>query len=76
MNRFSNAESQIAGFIDMGAAHYDSVFYVLIRTPKGDLNSLLEWLFEDWPWWWPTEYEINMPELPFHRIEEADSSGK
>ncbi|EGW01337.1 Friend virus susceptibility protein 1 [Cricetulus griseus] len=58
-------------FIDMGPLSRDSRFNMEARTVRKGVKSLLEWLTEAFIKRWPTEKELEMPDLPWLSVDEG-----
>ncbi|XP_031204443.1 Friend virus susceptibility protein 1-like [Mastomys coucha] len=58
-------------FIDMGPLSRDSRFNMEARTVQKGVKSLFEWLAEVFVKRWPTEKELEMPDIPWLSIDEG-----
>lgn len=58
-------------FINMGPLSRDSRFNMEARTVKKDVKSLFEWLTAAFIKRWPTEKELEMPDLPWLSVDEG-----
>ncbi|XP_052048775.1 Friend virus susceptibility protein 1-like [Apodemus sylvaticus] len=66
-----NIKLDQAKFIDMGPLSGDSRFNMEARTVQKGVKSLFEWLAEVFIKRWPTEKELEMPDIPWLSVEEG-----
>jgi hypothetical protein len=66
-----NIKVEQAEFIDMGPLSGDSRFNMEARTVKKGVRSLFEWLAEVFIKRWPTEKELEMPDIPWLSVDEG-----
>lgn len=66
-----NIKLDQAAFIDMGPLSRDSRFNMDARTVKRGVKSLFEWLAEAFIKRWPTEKELEMPDVLWFSVDEG-----
>ncbi|XP_026641285.1 Friend virus susceptibility protein 1-like [Microtus ochrogaster] len=66
-----NIKLDQAEFIDMGPLSRDCRFNMEARTVKKGVKSLFEWLVEAFIKRWPTEKELEMPDLSWLSVDEG-----
>lgn len=66
-----NIKLDQAEFIDMGPLSRDSRFNMEARTVQQGVRTLFEWLAEAFIKRWPTEKELEMPDIPWLSVDEG-----
>lgn len=66
-----NIKLNQAEFIEMGPLSGDYRFNMEARTVQKGVKSLFEWLAEVFVKRWPTEKELEMPEIPWFSVDEG-----